>query len=67
MVFEVIGGYDFVLSKLLRKGPKLKLLETPTFKNQVVEEELVKGIEIKEQLKGKEADQDSVDNYVRNI
>ena len=32
-----------------------------------MEEELVKGIEIKEQLKGKEADQDSVDNYVRNI
>ena len=32
-----------------------------------MEEELVKRIEIKKQLKGKEADQDSVDNYVRNI
>ena len=63
----IFGGYDFFLSKLLRKVSKLRLLETPTFKNQVVEEELVKGIEIKEQLKRKEADQDSVDNYVRNI
>ena len=67
MVFEASGGYDFVLSTLLRKGSKLRLLETPTSKNQVVEEELVKGIEIKEQLKRKEADQDSMDNYVRNI